>query len=100
MRHRIGNTPVFILFGCNGYDAGRKSGCAFDIGPGCQEDGTGRGYFVEAIQEFDLDVALAEDVAFTDEVSCFSCDGRCVGIKGFMAVSSGMTDFVDVFQGI
>lgn len=92
--------PCFILFRRNGYDAGRKSGCAFDIGPGCQEDGTGRGYFVEAIQEFDLDVALAEDVAFTDEVSCFSCDGRCVGIKGFMAVSSGMTDFVDVFQGI
>ena len=34
-------------------------------------------------------MALAEDVAFADEVPCFSCDGRGIGIKGFVAVGCG-----------
>lgn len=44
-------------------------------------------------------MALAEDVAFTDEVSCFSCDGRGIGIKGFVTIGSGVADFIDIFQG-
>lgn len=44
-------------------------------------------------------MALAEDVAFADEVPCFSCDGRGIGIKGFVAVGCGVADFIDVFQG-
>ena len=99
MRHRIWNTPVFILFWRNGYDADRESGSAFDVGPSCQENGPGRCYFVKVIQELNLDVPLAEDVAFADEVSSFSCDGRGIGIKGFMTVGSGVTDFIDIFQG-
>ena len=74
----------------------RQAGSALDGRADGESDGTSRGHLIQVAKHLYLQLALAQHIPLTGQVTRGGCQSRSVSIQGLVAVGGGVSGFVNV----